>query len=154
MSVKAIPEGYTTVTPYLIIRGVSEAIKFYEKAFGASEVRRMEADGKIMHAEIKIGNGHLMLADEFPDQGFCSPQALGGSPAFIHLYVENADASFERAVNAGAKSLQPVSDQIFGDRHGLVQDPFGYTWTIATHIADISTDELKVKIQEYAKLKS
>ena len=151
MTVKAVPQGYTTVTPYLIIRGVSNAIEFYQKAFGATEVRRMEADGKIMHAEIKIGNAHLMMADEFPEQGFKSPQSLGGSPAFIHLYVEDADTLFKKAIGAGATSLQPVSDQVFGDRHGLVQDPFGYTWTIATHIEDVSSEELKRRMAEYAK---
>lgn len=151
MKTKPIPEGYTTITPYLIIRGVNEAIHFYEKAFGAIEIRRMEANGKVMHADIKIGNAHLMLADEFPEHGFNGPQTLGGSPAFVHLYVENADESFEKAVKAGAEVLMPVSEQFFGDRHGLVKDPFGYTWTIATRIEDVSQDELKRRIVEYSK---
>lgn len=151
MKACAIPNGYTAITPYLIIRGVSEAIRFYEKAFGATEIRRMEANGKIMHADIKIGNSFLMLADEFPEHGFNSPQTLGGSPAFVHLYVENADESFEKAVKAGAEVLMPVSDQFFGDRHGLVKDPFGYTWTIATHTEDVSETELKARIAEYSK---
>jgi PhnB protein len=150
MKTTAIPEGYSTITPYLIIRGVSEAIKFYEKAFSAKEIRRMAVDGKVMHAEIKIGNSFLMLADEFPEQGFKSPQSIGGSPAFIHLYVEDADASYKKAIDAGASSLQEVSDQIFGDRHGLVIDPFGYTWTIATHIEDISLEVINKRLAEYS----
>jgi PhnB protein len=150
MKTTAIPEGYSTITPYLIIRGVSEAIKFYEKAFSAKEIRRMAVDGKVMHAEIKIGNSFLMLADEFPEQGFKSPQSIGGSPAFIHLYVEDADASYKKAIDAGAASLQEVSDQVFGDRHGLVIDPFGYTWTIATHIEDVSLEEINKRLAEYS----
>src|SRR4051812_48304363 len=104
MAVQAIPTGYSSVTPYLIIRGVKDAIEFYKKAFGAVEIRRMDGpEGKIMHADIKIGNAHIMLADEFPEMGFKSPESLGGSPAFIHLYVENADKQFDRALAAGAK---------------------------------------------------
>jgi PhnB protein len=148
---KSIPDGYTTATPYLIIRNASQAIDFYKKAFDAVEVRRMEAQGKVMHAEIKIGNAHLMIADEFPDHGFKSPETLGGCSAFVHLYVENADVVFEKAVKAGATSFMPVSDQVFGDRHGLVKDPYGYTWTIATHIEDISQVELNRRIDEYSK---
>jgi PhnB protein len=150
MKTTAIPEGYSTITPYLIIRGVSEAIKFYEKAFSAKEIKTMAVDGKVMHAEIKIGNSFLMLADEFPEQGFKSPQSIGGSPAFIHLYVEDADASYKKAIDAGAASLQEVSDQVFGDRHGLVIDPFGYTWTIATHIEDVSLEEINKRLAEYS----
>jgi PhnB protein len=151
MDKKSIPNGFTAVTPYLIIRGAAQAIEFYIKAFGAIECRRMETNEKIMHAEIKINNAHIMLAEEFPDHGFHSPQSLGGSTAFIHLYVNDADALFKQAVDAGAKILQPVSDQFFGDRHGLIQDPFGYTWTIATHIEDVSPEELNHRIAEYAK---
>lgn len=151
MKTQPIPSGYTTVTPYLIVRGVSEAISFYEKAFGAVEVRRMEAGGKIMHAEIKIGNAHIMLADEFPEHGFNSPLTLGGSPAFIHLYVDDADLSFEKAIDVGAEVVMSVTDQFFGDRHGLIKDPFGYTWTIATHIEDVSEVELERRIAEYSK---
>lgn len=152
MSVRPIPEGYSSITPYLILRGAAKAIEFYKRAFNATEIRRMEGpDGKIMHAEIRIENSHLMLADEFPEQGFNSPESLGGSPAFIHLYVEDVDAKFKQALDAGANILQPVSDQVFGDRHGLLQDPFGYTWTIATHIEDVSPSELKNRIDEYSR---
>jgi PhnB protein len=146
---KLIREGFTTVTPYLIVRGAAQAIEFYKRAFGAIECRRMEADGKIMHAEIKIGNAHIMLAEEFPGHGFHSPQSLGGSSAFVHLYVDDVDARFKQALDVGAKILQSVSDQFFGDRHGLIQDPFGYTWTIATHIEDVSSEEIQRRIKTY-----
>ena len=133
-AVKAIPEGYHTVTPYLILSGASDAIAFYKRALGAEEVMRLGGPGgKIGHAEIKIGNSRIMLADEHPELQALSPRTVGGSPVSIHLYVENADAAVERAVAAGAKLVRPVADQFYGDRVGGIEDPFGYRWFIATH---------------------
>jgi PhnB protein len=136
-AVKAIPEGYHTVTPYLILSGASDAIAFYKKALGAEEVMRLGGPGgKIGHAEIKIGNSRIMLADEHPELQALSPRTVGGSPVSIHLYVENADAAVERAVAAGAKLVRPVADQFYGDRVGGIEDPFGYRWFIAQGRSD------------------
>ena len=144
MPVKAIPEGYHSVTPYLIIKGAAAAIDFYKKAFGASEVFRMpDASGKLVgHAEIKIGDSHIMLADEYPDMGYRSPQSLGGTPVSILLYVADVDATIPRAVAAGAKLVQPIKDQFYGDRSGTLHDPFGHVWTVATHKKDVSPEEM------------
>ncbi len=142
--VKPIPEGYHTATPYLIVRDAASAIEFYKKAFGASELMRMaDPSGKVMHAEIKIGNSPIMLADEFPEMGARSPQSLGGSPVSILLYVEDVDAVFSQAVAAGANVERPVKDQFYGDRSGGVTDPFGHVWYIATHKEDVSPEELQ-----------
>ncbi len=143
MAVNPIPEGFTSVTPHLIIKDAGKAIDFYKKAFGAEELFRMPGpDGKtVMHAEIKIGNSHVMLADEFPDYGCVGPQTLKGSPVTIHLYVENADASYKRAVDAGAKATMPLTDMFWGDRYGKIEDPFGHHWSIATHIEDVAPEE-------------
>ena len=142
-AVKAIPEGYHTVTPYLILSGAGDAIAFYKKALGAEEVMRLGGPGgKIGHAEIKIGNSRIMLADEHPELQALSPRTVGGSPVSIHLYVENADAAVERAVAAGAKLVRPVADQFYGDRVGGIEDPFGYRWFIATHKEDLTMDEI------------
>jgi PhnB protein len=142
--VKPIPEGYHTATPYLIVKGAASAIEFYKKAFGATELLRMvQADGRVGHAEIKIGDSPILLADEFPEMGARGPQSLGGSPVSILLYVEDVDALFSRAVAAGAKVLRPVQDQFYGDRSGGVTDPFGHLWYIATHKEDVSPEELK-----------
>lgn len=141
--VKPIPEGYHSVTPYLIVKGAAGAIEFYKKAFGATELMRMaQPDGTIGHAEIKIGDSPIMLAEEVPEMGARSPQSLGGSPVSILLYVEDVDALFSQAVAAGAKVLRPVKDQFYGDRSGGVTDPFGHVWYIATHKEDLSPDEL------------
>jgi PhnB protein len=144
MPVKAIPEGYHSVTPYLIIKGAAAAIDFYKNAFGASEVFRMpDARGKLIgHAEIKIGDSHIMLADEYPDMGYRSPQSLGGTPVSILLYVDDVDTTIPRAVAAGAKLVQPIKDQFYGDRSGTLHDPFGHVWTVATHKKDVSPDEM------------
>ncbi|HZE26408.1 MAG TPA: VOC family protein [Terriglobales bacterium] len=144
MPVKPIPEGYHSVTPYLIIKGAAAAIDFYKKAFGATELFRMpDASGKgIGHAEIKIGDSPIMLADEHPDMGYRSPQALGGTPVSILLYVDDVDAVIPRAVAAGAKLMQPIKDQFYGDRSGTIHDPFGHVWTIATHKKDVSPEEM------------
>jgi PhnB protein len=143
MPVKPVPEGYHTVTPYLIVNGGAKAIEFYKRALGATEKLRLEGpDGKIGHAEIEIGDSVVMLADEFPEMGAKSPQSIGGTPVGICLYVENVDARFEQAVKAGAKIERPLQDQFYGDRSGTVIDPFGHKWTIATHIEDVSEEEL------------
>jgi PhnB protein len=139
-----IPEGYHSVTPYLHINGAARAIEFYKEVFGATEVFRMDApDGKIGHAEIKFGNSHVMLADEFPDMGVRGPQSYGGTPVSLLLYVEDVDALAERAVAAGAKMLSPLEDKFYGDRMGKLQDPFGHIWAIATHTEDVSPEELQ-----------
>jgi len=144
MNVKPIPEGYHSVTPYLIFSGASDAIAFYKKALGAEEVTRMDGPGgRIHHAEIRIGDSHIMLADEHPEIGAVSPKTIGGSPVSIHLYVEDVDAAVERAVAAGAKLVRPVADQFYGDRTGGVEDPFGYRWFIATHKEDLTMDEIR-----------
>lgn len=127
------PIGYHSVTPYLTVSDASQALAFYKAAFGAVELYRLaEPTEKVMHAEIKVGNSVLMLADEYPDLGVRGPIAYGGSPVSLLLYVEDADAQVERALSAGAKLVRPVKDQFYGDRSGAVADPFGYTWTIAT----------------------
>ncbi len=146
MKPQAIPEGYHSVTPYLIIRDAGRAIAFYKKAFGATEMMRMPGpDGKIGHAEIKIGDSPIMLADEAPDMPSAgrSPQSLGGSPITILLYVEDVDAFTNRALAAGAKVVRPVQDQFYGDRAGTVADPFGYEWHIHTHVEDIAPEEME-----------
>jgi PhnB protein len=142
--VKPIPEGYHTVTPYLMFSGASAAIEFYKKALGASEVLRMdEPSGRIHHAEIKIGDSHIMLADEHPEMQALSPKTIGGSPVSMHVYVEDVDAAVDRAVKAGAKLVRPVADQFYGDRTGGIEDPFGYRWFIATHKEDLTMDEIR-----------
>ena len=126
MAVKTIPDGYHSVTPYLIIKGADRAIDFYKKVFGATQRMRMDGpNGTVGHAEIEIGGSAIMLADEFPDMGFRSPKSIGGAGVSLHLYVQDADACFNRAVAAGAKALRPVQDQFYGDRSGTVEDPFG-----------------------------
>ena len=143
-AVKPIPEGYHSVTPYLCCRDAGAAIDFYKKAFGATELMRMGAPGeKIGHADIQIGDSHLMLADEFPEMGFLSPQTVGGSPVMIHLYVDDADATAARAVAAGAKVVKPVEDQFYGDRGGQLDDPFGHKWYVSTRKEDLSFDEVR-----------
>lgn len=149
MSVKPIPEGYHTLTPFLTVRDAARAIEFYEKAFGAQSRGIMKGpDGKVMHAELKIGDSIIMLSDEFPDFGALSPQSLKGSPAGLHIYVEDVDAAFDRAVKAGAQVEAPVMDQFWGDRYGRLTDPFGHKWSIATHVRDLSMDEMKRGMDE------
>ncbi|HEV2493993.1 MAG TPA: VOC family protein [Terriglobia bacterium] len=142
-TVKPIPEGYHTATPYLIVKGAADAIEFYKKAFGATELLRMgEPGGRIGHAEIKIGDSTIMLADEFPEMGALSPQSIGGSPVSILLYVEDVDRVFNQAVAAGAKVTRPVKDQFYGDRMGGLIDPYGHQWYVATHVEDVAPEEL------------
>ena len=143
-NVKAVPEGYHTVTPYLIIKGAAAAIEFYKKALGATELMRMpQPDGRIGHAELKIGDSHVMLADEFPEMNNRGPKTLGGSAVTIHLYVEDVDAVARKALAAGAKELTPVKDQFYGDRAGKLEDPFGHVWYISTHKEDLSPEEIQ-----------
>ncbi len=126
------------LAPYLVVQGASDALAFYAKVFGAREIRRIMAFEKVMYAEVEIGDSTMMISDEYPDFGLSGPQSLGGSPVSLHLYVEDADQIFEKAIQAGATMIKPVENQFFGDRHGQVKDPFGYTWTIATRIEEIS----------------
>jgi PhnB protein len=144
MAVRPVPEGYSSVTPYLIVTGAADAIEYYKKVFNASEIMRFpQPDGKIGHAEIKIGDSIVMLADEAPAMGHRSPQSLGGSATGLMLYVEDVDTVFSRAVEAGGKTLQPLKDQFYGDRSGSLIDPFGHIWTVATHIEDVEPEEMQ-----------
>lgn len=141
---KPIPEGYHTATPYLIIGGAAAAIEFYKKAFGATELFRFPApDGKIGHAEIKIGDSPIMLADEYPEMGYKGPQSLGGSPVSLMIYVEDVDTIFNQAVAAGASVKEAVSDKFYGDRIGTLTDPFGHVWHVSTHKEDVSVEEME-----------
>ena len=147
--VKPIPDGYHTVTPYLCVHDGTAAIEFYKRAMGAQELFRMALpDGKISHAELQIGDSRVMLAGEFPEMNFRSPKSLGGSPIMMHLYVDDCDAWFQRAVDAGAKVTRPVADQFYGDRGGGVEDPFGHSWYFSTHVEDVSEDELKARAEK------
>lgn len=144
--VKPIPEGYHSITPYLCINGAAQALEYYKKAFGATELFRMEHDGKIGHAEMKIGDSPFMLADEFPEMGFVSPQTLGGSPVGIMIYVADVDAVFKKAIEEGAVEKKPLQDQFYGDRSGTLTDPFGHVWTVATHKEDVSPEEIDKRL--------
>ncbi len=151
MSVKAIPDGYHSLTPYLTCRDAARAIEFYQQAFGATLKGggvMKDPDGKVMHAELRIGDSILMLADEFPAFGSVSPQAIGGSASGLHIYVEDVDSAFDRAVKAGAIVEMPVADMFWGDRYGKLKDPFGHKWSIATHTADLSMEEMKHGMEE------
>jgi uncharacterized glyoxalase superfamily protein PhnB len=137
------------LTPHLVVKGANKAIDFYKKAFSAEEIRRMPGpDGKsIMHAELKIGNSRLMLVDEFPEMNARGPESIGGTPVTIHMFVEDADTVFNRAVNAGAKVRMPLADMFWGDRYGVLTDPFGHLWSIATHKEDLTTEEIGKRMQ-------
>lgn len=142
--VKPVPDGMHTVTPHLVCAGASDAIEFYKKAFGAIEAGRLPGpQGKLMHAQIRIGDSAVMLVDEFPDWGSFGPKSLKGSSVTIHLYVEDADAVFERAVAAGAKVKMAMADMFWGDRYGMLEDPFGHSWSVATHVRDMSPEEIQ-----------
>lgn len=144
-----IPEGYNSITPYLIVKGAADAIDYYKNVFGATEVMRMaQPDGRIGHAELKIGNSHIMLADEFPEMDHHGPLSLGSSPVSILVYVEDVDAIVNRAVAAGAKILKPVQDQFYGDRSGFIRDPFGHLWGVATHKEDVSPQEMQERMKK------
>jgi PhnB protein len=152
MSVSFTPAGYHTATPYLIIKGAADAIEFYKKVFGATEIMRMPGPGgAVMHAEIKIGDSIIMLGDEMPEMGFRGPQSLGGSPVGLCLYFPDVDARFATALAAGAKVVKPVQDQFYGDRSGTIADPWGHVWTVATHIEDVAPDEMDRRFQAEMK---
>lgn len=143
MAVKPIPEGYHSVTPYLVVKGGARALEFYARAFGARELFRMDQpDGRVGHAEIQIGDSRIMLADEFPDMGARSPETVGGTPVGIMLYVEDVDETVARAVAAGAKVTRPVENKFYGDRMGELTDPFGHRWYLGTHVEDVSPEEI------------
>jgi PhnB protein len=145
--VKPIPEGYPRVTPYLIANGASDAIDFYRDVLGATERMRMPGpDDKVGHAELQVGDSVIMLADEAPGMDARGPKSVGGTPVMLHVYVEDADAVFERAVQAGAKSLRPVEDRFYGDRSGEFEDPFGHRWSVATHVEDVPPDEMEKRM--------
>lgn len=142
-----IPEGYQNVTPYLIIDGAAAALDFYRTAFGAKEVMRMPSpDGRVGHAEILLGNSHVMLADEHPDMGYRGPQAYGGTPVSLMVYVPDVDATFAKAISAGATELRAIANQFYGDRSGTLRDPFGHVWTISTHVEDVSPEEIERRL--------
>jgi PhnB protein len=144
MAVKPIPEGYHSITPYMCIKGAAKAIDFYKRAFSATERMRItQPDGRVGHAELQIGDSVIMLSDEFREMGVRSPETMGGSPISVHLYVEDADATFAQAVAAGATVKRPIADQFYGDRLGGILDPFGYTWWISTHKEDVSVEEVE-----------
>ncbi len=152
MAVKAIPDGYHTATPYLVMKGAAKAIEFYKAAFGAKEMLRMEMPNqRIGHAEIKIGDSIIMLADEFPEMGVKGPEAFGGTPVSILLYVADVDAMMKQAVAAGAKIERPLKDQFYGDRSCVLVDPFGHKWSLATHIEDVPPEEMSRRFQEMMK---
>ena len=140
MTVKATPAGYHSVTPYLCIRGAAKALDFYARAFGAKEKFRLPMGERIGHAEILIGDSHVMLADEMDDHK--SPQSYGGTPVSLMIYTDDVDAMFKRAIAAGATQKRPVEDQFYGDRTGVLVDPFGHVWSIATHVEDVSEEEI------------
>jgi PhnB protein len=140
--VRPVPAGRQAATPYLSVRAAGEAIEFYKRAFGAVETLRIEHEGLIGHAELQIGDAHIMLSDEFPDYEALSPKSIGGTPVLIHLYVEDVDGFTRRAENEGLRALRPVADQFYGDRGGKFEDPFGHRWWIASHIEDVSLDEI------------
>jgi PhnB protein len=143
MAVKKIPDDHNRVSPYLIVNGAERALEFYKQAFGAVEIFRHKApDGKIGHAEVRIGDTVIMLADEFPDHDAHGPRKFGGSPVSLHMYCEDVDAVAAKAIAAGAKVKRPVADQFYGDRLGTLEDPFGHTWHVSTHIEDVPADEL------------
>ena len=145
MSVKPIPDGYHTVTPHLTVKNASAAIEFYKKAFGAELLERHDTpgDGGVMHATLRIGNSNVMVNDEFPDWGVVGPHSIGGSAVTIHMYVDDADKSFQKAVSAGAEVEMPLQDAFWGDRYAKLKDPFGHKWSIATHIADLTSEEVE-----------
>jgi PhnB protein len=149
MTVKAIPDGYHSVTPYLMVEGAAKAIAFYKENFGATEMLRMpDSKGRIAHAEIRIGDSVVMLADAQPGATCKSPGSLGGSSVGLMIYLENVDTVFARAIKAGARSVRPVANQFYGDRSGTLEDPFGHVWTVATHVEDLAPEELERRARD------
>lgn len=148
--VNPIPEGYPRVTPYLCVDGAAAAIEFYTNVLGATERFRMPGptEDKLGHAELSLGNGVIMLADEYPEMGFLSPKSVGGSPVTLHVYVDDVDATFQRALDNGATQLSAVENQFYGDRSGQFEDPFGHRWSVATHVEDVSPEEMERRMAE------
>ena len=152
MPVKPIPDGYHSITPYLIVQGAAKAIDFYTKAFGASELFRLGGPGgTVAHAELRLGDSVFMLGEECPEHGAKGPRTIGGSPMSLLIYVTDVDAAARQAVAAGATVKRPVQDQFYGDRSGTFEDPFGHTWTIATHKEDVTPEECERRFSEFAK---
>jgi len=148
--VKPVPEGYHRVTPHLVVKNAAEAIPFYEKAFGAKELNRASGPGGgIMHAEMQFGDSRVMLNDEFPDMGAFSPESLKGTPVVLHLFVEDVDAAFDRAIKAGCEPLMPLSNMFWGDRYGQVRDPFGHRWSLATRIENLTPEESMRRAEKF-----
>jgi len=147
---KPIPEGYHSVTPYLIVDDAKRAIEFYKDAFGAEEKFRLPMGERIGHAEIKVGDSFVMLADEFPDMGHLGPKARGGATSSLVFYVEDVDSAFRKAIEAGAKEERPIQNQFWGDRMGTLTDPFGHQWSLATHIEDVPEDEMQARMQQFS----
>ena len=152
MSVKPIPEGYHSITPYLGIKAAAKAIEFYKEAFGANEIMRLDMpNGDVGHAELRIGDSAIMLATPCSESGLGGPDALQGTSVGLHLYVNDVDSQFARALKAGATAISEVKDQFYGDRSGTVTDPFGHSWTLATHVEDIPNSELQSRMEEWMK---
>ena len=151
MSVKPIPEGYHSVTPYIVVDDAEAALDFYKRAFGAEEVLRLPMGDRIGHAEIRIGDSHVMLADEFPEMDKLGPKSRGGPTASLMVYLEDVDAAFARALDAGATQERAVEDQFYGDRSGSLVDPFGHVWMLSTHIEDVPDDEIQRRMAAWAE---
>ncbi len=151
MPVKSIPDGYHSITPYLIVKNAAKALDYYVKALGARELFRMPMpDGSIGHAEIQIGNSRIMLADEVPSLNYLGPETIGGTPVSLMIYVDNVNEAYPRALKVGGKEMKPLQDQFYGDRSGTFTDPFGHVWTIATHVRDVSDAEMKQHMETMA----
>ena len=148
---KPIPEGYHSVTPYLVVDDAKSAIDFYTRAFGAQEKFRMPMGDRIGHAEILIGDSHVMLADEFPDMGHLGPKNRGGTTVSLMVYVPDVDTAFKRAIDAGATETRPLENQFWGDRMGTLTDPFGHVWSLATHVEEVAPDEIERRMQQFSK---
>jgi PhnB protein len=153
-TVNPVPEGFAAPTPYLAVDGAAKAIDFYERVFGAKEISRHEMEGKIGHAELEIGGGHIMLADEYPELNFRSPAAYGGSAVLLHLYVEDVDAVADRAVASGATIVRAIENQFYGDRSGQFRDPFGHLWNVSTHVEDVTPEEIERRSKAYVEAKA
>ena len=152
MAVRPIPDGYRAVTPYLIVEGAARALAFYKEVFGATEQMRMAGPGgRVAHAEMRIGDSVVMLADEVPDRGYRGPNGYGGSAVSLMVYLDDVDATFRRAIAAGAVERRAVQNQFYGDRSGSLEDPFGHTWTVSTHVEDLTADEMVQRAEQAMK---